>query len=69
MDAINWREDGFRHKLTWDGLETLSLDRCLRLLAWSYAGKLYRRGLDGAILEIEREEHHASSFTPRDDWG
>ena len=45
-----FRADQWRFKLTWEGLETLALDACMRPLSWSYAGNLYRRGLDGTLF-------------------
>jgi hypothetical protein len=68
--AFQWRSHQGRFKFTWQGLETLTLDECLRPLGWSYQGNLYRRGLDGKILEIVRDGdprykmHHSHLMTP-----
>jgi len=65
----HWREHQGRFKLTWDGLETLTVDACMRPLAWSYQGALYRRGLDGKTVKIERDPdsrykmHHSTPLT------
>lgn len=65
-------QDGGRRKFVWEGLETLTLDACQRPLAWAYGGKLYRRGLDGQVVEIDREPdprfkmHNSRRLTPHE---
>jgi len=58
----HWRLDQGRFKLTWRGLETLTLDTCLRPVTCSLEGKLYLRGLEGKVLEIRREKHGESTL-------
>lgn len=57
-----WRAEESRWKLTWDGLEMLTMDACLRPLAWSLGGKLYRQGLNGQLMEIQRHDSEVDKF-------
>ncbi len=59
---VHWRLDQGRWKLTWGGLETLTLDTCLRPVTAACGGDVYLRGLDGRVLRILQQRVGPHSF-------
>lgn len=59
---VRWRQDQGRWKLTWGGLETLTLDTCMRPVTAACGGDLYLRGLDGRVLRILQQRRGPHSF-------